>query len=385
MTDKNSLESFLTKARIESDVWERANIEWEKLQQIAADHETQIDQLGETAALFARVIQKFDKVHSVRWRVKDAEHLMEKIVRKRANSVGKYLAIDEHNYFEVITDLVGIRALHLFKDECFEIDEALRKVWPPTETPIAYIREGDHSEFTARLRDNGFEIKSHPAGYRSVHYVVASQPLTRRVFAEVQVRTIFEEGWSEIDHTVRYPNFSDNELVGYFLAIFNRMAGSADEMGGFVRGLTGTLEALGAELALAKDEKQKTVRDMERALSQLEAVKQQDAVSQTHISTLKAEIAKLKNAVGVSVLPEFMLAASGIADGRASTLDRKLIESTIGLAARAMLRDSPGSFGASAGEAVRRAAAKEAALDQARKLALGMVKPPIKKDDSEPK
>lgn len=290
-----NLSEFLQQARIDGETWSKAAVEWDVLAAIAIDHEAHTAQLEQTAAFLANVIQQFEQVHSVRWRVKTTVHLLEKIVRKRAAGVEKYAKVDHGNYYQIVSDLIGIRALHLFKDDCLRIDEALQQTWKPEETPIAYIRDGDESEHTSLLKHGGFAIKPHPAGYRSVHYVIASQPLQRRLLAEVQVRTIFEEAWSEIDHKVRYPNFSDDPLVGYFLAIFNRLAGSADEMGSFVRGLTTTLDTLRAELATAKMERDQSVQDMETALAQLEAVKQEDAASRKSIATLKSELEKLKS------------------------------------------------------------------------------------------
>lgn len=294
-----SLDDFLAKNRIDEETWEKANIEWTTLQAIAIDHEVQSEQLGESAALLAKVIQKFEKVHSVRWRVKDSEHLLEKIVRKRAAGNTKYADIAPDNYFERVTDIVGIRALHLFKEDCLEIDIALKSLWSPIETPVVYKRAGDNNELSKKFEEKGFEIKDHPVGYRSVHYVIESRPLNRQVITEVQVRTIFEEGWSEIDHKIRYPNFSENELVGYFLGIFNRMAGSADEMGGFVRGLAATIKYFEAQVAAAKEENKATLRDMEQALGQLESVKEQDKTSKASIAKLKMEVAKLKEANNV--------------------------------------------------------------------------------------
>lgn len=300
-----TVETFLSDSRIDQQTWEAADISWGVLQEIAADHRRQSKHLSTTATLLANVIQEFNDVHSVRWRVKEANHVLEKIVRKRADKVQKYAQIDKDNYHEVMTDLVGIRALHLFKEDFFAIDASLRSLWTPVEPPTAYIRDGDENEFTKQLQESGFEIKQHSAGYRSVHYIIASQPLSRRVFVELQVRTIFEEGWSEIDHRVRYPNFSDDRLVGYFLAIFNRLAGSADEMGSFVRGLTEHLDSLKEDLATARSERDKTVQDMEAALTQLEALRQQDATAQENIAKLRAEVNKLKRE---SVLPTMTLA-----------------------------------------------------------------------------
>ena len=250
-----SLEDFLLRNRISTETWGKANIEWSLLQEIAADHEDQSERLGESAKLFASTIQKFGKVHSVRWRVKDPEHLLEKIVRKRVGKNEKYEDISPENYYERVTDLVGIRALHLFKEDCLEIDLAIKDSWEIIETPVVYVRDGDSDELIKMFKEKNFEVKVHPAGYRSVHYVFESSPNKRKLITEIQVRTIFEEGWSEIDHKVRYPNFSDNEQVLYFLAIFNRLAGSADEMGGFVLGLVATIHRLEKSAANATKEK----------------------------------------------------------------------------------------------------------------------------------
>ena len=52
---------------------------------------------------------------------------------------------------------------------------------------------------------------------------------------ELQVRTIFEEAWSEIDHKIRYPYFMHDKLFSEYLLILNRLAGSADEMGTYIK------------------------------------------------------------------------------------------------------------------------------------------------------
>lgn len=294
MAMKLKLDDFLTHNRIDLTVWEKSSTDWTLLQSIAADHDAQFERLRDAAELFAREIQRFPAVHSVRWRVKNTEHLLEKIIRKRAEGHEKYREINVENYFEIVTDLVGLRALHLFKDECFSIDSDLRGTWAPTEAPTAYVREGDPQDLTNRFRERGFEVSEHPAGYRSIHYVFCTQPLQRKVFAEIQVRTIFEEGWSEIDHRVRYPNFSDDELVAYFLTIFNRLAGSADEMGTFVQGLTSSLKAFNSQVTEANQQKEEALSAMDKMLSELEAAKKQDADTNRKLTSLQQEVTKLR-------------------------------------------------------------------------------------------
>lgn len=73
---KMTLQEFLSRNRIETAVWKQSALTWDLLQAIAADHDEHRESLRDSAEFFARVIQRFPGVHSVRWRFKDTEHLM---------------------------------------------------------------------------------------------------------------------------------------------------------------------------------------------------------------------------------------------------------------------------------------------------------------------
>jgi len=296
-----NLDLFLARNKIEKSQWDSASIDWGTLQAIGVDHQSRRTQLEGSAQLLANTIQSFEKVHSVRWRIKDPEHLMKKIVRKKSEHLEKYKNIDADNYFDIVADLVGIRALHLFKEDCFSIDAPVRSTWEISEGPIAYLRTGDPDELKERLTEAKFEVKTHPAGYRSIHYVISSQPLKRRLLAELQVRTIFEEGWSEIDHTVRYPDFSDDKLIAYFLRIFNRLAGSADEMGSFVQDLVLKIEEHASAKIAWEKEKRESSTQIDRLLVELESAQDKKENAVNTISQLKEEINKLKNSSRVPI------------------------------------------------------------------------------------
>ncbi|WP_051566867.1 RelA/SpoT domain-containing protein [Herminiimonas sp. CN] len=164
----------------------------------------------------------------------------------------KYADISIDNYFEKVTDLIGVRVLHLFKNDCFAISKSIGDTFNLVETPVAFIRKGDSSELISKFKENTFEVKEHQEGYRSIHFVAESKPQKLTVVCEIQIRTIFEEGWSEIDHKVRYPNFSDNALIGGYLEIFNRLAGSADDMGGYVLSLADAVSQFDNKILEAK-------------------------------------------------------------------------------------------------------------------------------------
>ncbi|WP_157671442.1 hypothetical protein [Francisella halioticida] len=103
-------------------------------------------------------MQQYDNVHSVRWRVKDPAHLLRKIVRKKKEANKKYADISVKNYLKIITDLIGIRALHLFKNEWEDIYHYINQKYETYEK-IVYIRKGDNE--VAEPKDYNVPRKSY--------------------------------------------------------------------------------------------------------------------------------------------------------------------------------------------------------------------------------
>lgn len=285
---------FLDRNRISEEDWEKAKISYDDLLKIESDYRSKVPHLNESAEFLAKVLQKCDQVHSVRWRVKDPEHVLEKIVRKRASGSPKYNEVSVDNYVELITDLVGVRVLHLFKHEWLDIHHYIQGCWAPVEAVVAYIREGDEGVVVDSYGENNCKVEVHSAGYRSIHYIISMQPTLRKVISEIQVRTIFEEGWSEIDHKVRYPNFMDNKLVSYFLTIFNRMAGSADEMGTFVNDLAADIKWMELQLDLKKNEQEEHLQKIEALAQELSKEKSANKTKDGNLEKLKKEIANIR-------------------------------------------------------------------------------------------
>lgn len=226
---------FLEKYNISEVDFAASGFSFDRLTEIQTDYVAQFQKFDDAGANLVRSILRYPVVHSVKYRIKDSEHLMAKIIRK---SVAQpKLTIDIGNYHDHIRDIIGIRILHLFKADWTSIHEELIANFKFLEKPEANVRRGDLPDFVNYYKENGCKIKYHSAGYRSVHYLIKTEPTKKPLVCEVQVRTIFEEAWSEIDHKVRYPYFTDNAILNQYLALFNRLAGSADEMGGFVLNL----------------------------------------------------------------------------------------------------------------------------------------------------
>jgi putative GTP pyrophosphokinase len=143
-------------------------------------------------------------VHSTKSRLKDDGHLAEKIERKRVS--GKNICAD--NLFSTINDFAGLRVLHLYQGQFSEIHKFIKnmvtkKNWRLLEKPIAYTWDPEYVEFYKKF---GVRTLIKESYYTSVHYVLAPANDEDCVSCEVQVRTLFEEAWGEIDHSINYPN-----------------------------------------------------------------------------------------------------------------------------------------------------------------------------------
>lgn len=226
-------EVFLEKYHINEETLLRNEIEWSTLNDIYEDFNIYSNTYETQGDFIANTLRTHSKIHSVKSRVKDSEHLIEKIIRKtedRKRKYGEAFKFTIDNYREEITDLIGIRAIHIFKDDWEDIHSFITKTWKVVEI-TANVREGDS---TRRFEELNIQIKSRKSGYRSVHYLIESFPTNQKVIAEIQVRTIFEEGYGEIDHQLRYSREQIPEVLALNLLLLNRIAGSSDEMASLI-------------------------------------------------------------------------------------------------------------------------------------------------------
>jgi putative GTP pyrophosphokinase len=140
-------------------------------------------------------------IHSVKSRLKDPEHLSEKVKRK-----WKQKKIGPLNLFRAVNDLAGVRVLHLYTEQFSEIHRAIQNhitegYWVLAEAPIAYSWDPETTKYFQGL---GVQAATRDSYYTSIHYVVKPHEKTD-ITCEIQVRTLFEEVWGEIDHALNYP------------------------------------------------------------------------------------------------------------------------------------------------------------------------------------
>ena len=74
-------EDFLTTYKINEDELKSLNIDWHDLEEIDKDFNNYKKSYETQAELIANILRSQPKVHSVKTRVKDSAHLIEKIIR----------------------------------------------------------------------------------------------------------------------------------------------------------------------------------------------------------------------------------------------------------------------------------------------------------------
>jgi putative GTP pyrophosphokinase len=134
------------------------------------------------------------RVHSIEARAKDPASFGRKAAKPSKNDPNQPMY---PNPLDQITDQAAIRIITFFPRTIEEIDEILRAEF----TVIEHFDKGESL------------IEEERFGYQSVHYLITldsvrtSLPEYERFLAakvEVQVRTILQHAWAEIEHDIQY-------------------------------------------------------------------------------------------------------------------------------------------------------------------------------------
>lgn len=226
---------FLDEYKLQ-DVYKDSIIGWDIIEKIVSNYQhirmADMDEIRKE--LECQLQKEFQGiVHSVDSRLKNPEHLAEKIIRKICiEDSNKYKEINIDNYHTIVRDLIGVRILVLAKEEWEQVHNKLCSmfVMNPNEAnafgymaepPCAYIRYGDRDVFGNKIQTD-YTNK----GYRSQHYIVYFQGY----YCEIQVRTISEEVFGEFDHRVRYPYRSSNNFLKRYTNTISQITSMVDEM-----------------------------------------------------------------------------------------------------------------------------------------------------------
>jgi putative GTP pyrophosphokinase len=170
-------------------------------------------------------------IHRIRTRVKRVESVEDKILRRP----DVFTAGLSPESVRTMNDTLGARVILYFLCHLPLIDRELRKMEDKLEIsqvspPKAYLPE----ELAKRLSLFHLKPTQKESGYASIHYILrlkdSEVPVDQRPWFELQVRTLVEDAWGEIEHVLGYkPEKRTSFAVRRQFQIISKQLGAIDE------------------------------------------------------------------------------------------------------------------------------------------------------------
>jgi len=171
-----------------------------------------------------------ESFHTIIYRIKDELRLIEKINRLNEELAAGVPSIMEKNYHSRVGDLLGIRIICLRLSDVEKVEAYLKLL--SEENILSFVKGPDRKRSFVLPVNPGDSIPDNIglgySGYSSIHYQIelgenSDAPLgVKGLLFELQLRTILEEAWSEIDHKYRYMrsrigiNLPDHIHTGFY-------------------------------------------------------------------------------------------------------------------------------------------------------------------------
>jgi ppGpp synthetase/RelA/SpoT-type nucleotidyltranferase len=166
-------------------------------------------------------------IHSMKSRVKDPEHLKDKLKRKADDDLkkGKKITISDKTIFKEVEDLAGVRLLHLHTKQLAGIHPSIMRIldehkYRIIKKPVAYTWDIENEQFFNSI---GLKPVHRHSMYTSVHYIIKANRRTE-MRCELQVRTLMEEVWGEVSHIINYPHETKSVACKEQLRVLARIA-----------------------------------------------------------------------------------------------------------------------------------------------------------------
>lgn len=242
---KANKEEFLERNNVK-ETFEKSGVSWDTILKIGDDYEKKRygNEGNDKKEYYLEILQRhietissFDNVHSWYYRIKSTESLMAKVIRKSAERSED--PIDVNNYYSIITDLLGLRILYVFKEDYWPLHQKIMEKYRNNlaEDVTVRYRQGDDLSIYQKLFDNYTNAKKKEGIYRSIHYVIYADEAKRSNYprVEIQTRTVFEEGWSEISHRLVYKKTTGNLELKELSDVLSSMVGACDTIGMIMR------------------------------------------------------------------------------------------------------------------------------------------------------
>lgn len=256
-----SKEIFLQNNKITEKFHELEKINpnlWENIQDIYEDYDMRLQNgsLRKTITSFIEEIGTPSAMHSMRYRIKSPESLIVKIIHKMYSDFTDmdYANITKDTYGKVIMDLLGARILVRHRYQWEDIHDLIWHLYfkgtenyvksrikdykgdaiEPflAERPKVFYRYEENTKCYELKGRDIFDFEKNNPGYSSNHYIINYYG----TYIELQVRTLFDEAWSESDHDFVYKLYAGNKklVLKRTSNLLSKVAEVADELSMFM-------------------------------------------------------------------------------------------------------------------------------------------------------
>lgn len=256
-----SKENFLEKNKIADKYYEleKTNPDlWDIIKDIYEDYEQRLQNQSfkKTITSFIEEFGTPSAMHSMRYRIKSPDSLIVKIIHKKCSDFTDldYANITKDTYGKVIMDLLGARILIRHRYQWEEIHDLIWHLYFKgtdkyvknrardyigdagvpflAERPKVFYRYEENTKcYELKGRDT-FDFEKNNPGYSSNHYIINYYG----TYIELQVRTLFDEAWSENDHDFVYKLYAGNKklVLNRTSNLLSKVAEVADELSMFM-------------------------------------------------------------------------------------------------------------------------------------------------------
>lgn len=199
---------------------------------------------------FLQLLDDIKHVHLSTSRVKNINSILRKIIIKRHQNYrsrkSAYSTVTLKTYGVALTDLVGVRVILSYRGDWINVHQELLKLFPmrdraayhngilphePGQTfmaewPKVYHAAGDRVD---SYKQADLEIHQHKKGYRSIHYTISYC----NTYIELQVRTIYDEAWSDVDHRYVYKQEANpsSEALSHLSSMLCQLTNLSNDVG----------------------------------------------------------------------------------------------------------------------------------------------------------
>lgn len=150
-------------------------------------------------------------IQFIKYRIKDEDSLRAKLERLADSGEKEEMnePISESSLFDRISDLAGIRIIHLHTDQLKIIHSLILEIleeqqYTISDSPTAYYWDVEYKELFENI---GLKAEPRESMYTTVHYDIVANQRTK-IKCELQVRSLVDEVWGEVSHRINYPTES---------------------------------------------------------------------------------------------------------------------------------------------------------------------------------